>query len=138
MKLTVDVLTPQTEIYKGEADEVVVSTVNGEIGILPGHVSLLTQILPGELQIKNSGKTHLIAVLGGYVQVSKNQIIILGDYAVRAEDIEVAKVEQAKQKAEKAMSEKLSLEDQATLRGELVKSILQLKVARKHRTGRPQ
>ena len=138
MKLTVDVLTPETEIYKGEADEVVVSTVNGEIGILPGHISLLTQILPGELKIKNGNKTQLVAVLGGYVQVNKNQVNILGDYAVRAEDIEVAKAEQAKAKAEKAMNEKVSQEDMATLRGELVKSILQLKVARKHRTGRPQ
>jgi len=138
MKLTVHVLTPQSEVYKGEADEIVVSTVNGEIGILPGHVSLLTQILPGELRIKNGGKTHLIAVLGGYVEVNKDQINILGDYAVRAEDIEIAKAEQAKARAEKAMQEKISQEDIATLRGELVKSILELKVARKHRTGRPQ
>lgn len=138
MKLTVDVLTPESEIYKGEADEVIVSTVNGEIGILPGHVSLLTQILPGELRIKNGNKTLLVAVLGGYVQVANNQVDVIGDYAVRAEDIEVAKVEQAKAKAEKAMTEKISQEDMATLRGELVKSILQLKVARKHRANRPQ
>lgn len=138
MKLTVDVLTPQSEIYKGEADEVQISTVNGEIGILPGHVTLMTQIIPGELRIKNNGRTQLIAVLGGYVEIEKNHVSILGDYAVRAEDIEIAKVEQAKEKAEKAMSEKISQEDMATLRGELVKSILQLKVARKHRTGRPQ
>lgn len=138
MKLTVDILTPQNEIYKGEADEVQVSTVNGEIGILPGHVSLMARIIPGELKIKNNGKTQLIAILGGYVEIEKNHVNILGDYAVRAEDIEVAKAEQAKDKAEKAMNEKISQEDLATLRGELVKSILQLKVARKHRTGHPQ
>ena len=129
MKLTVNVLTPQSKIYEGEADEVIVNTVNGEIGILPGHVSLLTQILPSELRVKNGGKTSAIAILGGYVEVNKNQVNILGDYAVRAEDIEVAKAEQAKQKAEKAMQEKISQEDLATLRGELVKSILELKVA---------
>lgn len=138
MKLTVDVLTPQSEIYKGEADEIQVSTVNGEIGILPGHVSLMSQIIPGELKIKNNGKTHLIAVLGGFVEIEKNHVNILGDYAVRAEDIELAKVEQAKDKAEKAMSEKISQEDMANLRGELVKSILQIKVARKHRNTRIQ
>ena len=72
------------------------------------------------------------------MEVNNNQVNVLGDYAVRAEDIEVAKAEQAKAKAEKLMSEKVSLEDLATLRGELVKSILQLKVARRHRSGRPQ
>lgn len=138
MKLTVDVLTPQNEIYKGEADEIQISTINGEIGILPGHVGLMAQIIPGELKIKNNGKTQLIAVLGGYVEIENNHVNVLGDYAVRAEDIEIAKVEQAKDKAEKAMSEKISQEDMATLRGELVKSILQLKIAKKHRTGRPQ
>lgn len=136
MKLTVDILTPQSKIYEGEADEVIVSTVNGQIGILPNHVPLLTQILPGELRVKNGNKTQLIAILGGYVEVNKNHVNVLGDYAVRAEDIELAKAEQAKTKAEKAMQEKVSQEDLATLRGELVKSILELKVARRHR--RPQ
>ena len=50
MKLTVDILTPQSKVYQGEADEIVAPTITGEIGILPGHVSLLTQILPGELK----------------------------------------------------------------------------------------
>lgn len=138
MKLIVDILTPQSKVFSGEADEVIVTTVNGEIGILPGHVSLLTQILPGELRVKSGGKTNFFAILGGYLEVNNNQVNVLGDYAVRAEDIEVAKAEQAKAKAEKLMSEKVSQEDLATLRGELVKSILQLKVARRHRPGRPQ
>ena len=136
MKLTLSILTPQAQIYSGEADEVVVPTVNGEIGILPNHVSLLTQILPGELRVKTGGKTNFFAIMGGYVEVNNNQVNVLGDYAVRAEDIELAKAEQAKTKAEKAMQEKVSQEDLATLRGELVKSILELKVARRHR--RPQ
>ncbi len=138
MKLTLSILTPQSKVYSGEADEVIVPTVNGEIGILPNHVSLLTQILPGELRVKSGGKTNSFAILGGYLEVNNNQVNVLGDYAVRAEDIEVAKAEQAKAKAEKLMSEKVSQEDLATLRGELVKSILQLKVAHRHRPGRPQ
>jgi F-type H+-transporting ATPase subunit epsilon len=107
-KLNVDVITPQAKIHQGEADEVYVNTVNGEIGILPGHISLLTQIQPGELRVKNNGKTQLIAILGGYVEVANNQVNVLGDYAVRAEDIEVAKAEQAKARAERSMSEKIS------------------------------
>lgn len=135
MKLTVDILTPQAQIFSGEADEVLVPTVKGELGILPNHVSLLTQLLPGELQVKNGTKIQSIAIMGGYMEVNANKVNILGDYAVRAEDIEIAKVEQAKSKAEKMKSEKLSQEEMAQLETELRRQILQLKVAerRKHR-----
>lgn len=135
-KLNVDVITPQAKIHEGEADEVSVNTVNGEIGILPGHVAILTQIQPGELRIKNGTKTQSIAIFGGYVEVTNNQVNILGNYAVRAEDIELAKVEQAKDRAEKAMKEKVSMEDLANIQGELAKNLLQIKVARRHRSTR--
>lgn len=133
MKLTVDILTPKSEIYSGEADEVVVPTVKGQLGILPGHVSLLTQILPGELQVKTGSKTESIAIMGGYMEVNQNKVNILGDYAVRAEDIEVAKVEQAKAKAEKMKAEKLSVEELAEIETELRRHVLELKVAERRR-----
>ncbi len=133
MKLTITILTPQSQIYSGEADEIIVPTVTGEIGILPNHVPLLTQILPGELRIKTGEKTQYFAIMGGYLEVANNQVNVLGDYAVRAEDIEVAKAEQAKTRAEKAKNEKVSLEDFATIESELRKSLLELKVARRRR-----
>ena len=133
MKLILSILTPQAQVYAGEADEVVVPTVNGEIGILPNHVSLLTQILPGELRVKSGGKTNFFAIMGGYLEVNNNQVNVLGDYAVRAEDIEVAKAEQAKAKAEKLKSEKVSLQDMATIEADLRRSLLELKVANRRR-----
>ncbi len=137
MKLTVEVLTPQAKIFSGEADEVIVPTVTGEIGVLPNHVSLLTQILPGELQIKTGSKTEFIAIMGGYLEVANNQVNVLGDYAFRAEDIEIAKAEQAKERAQKLKEEKVSQEDLAIINADLRRSLLELKVAhRRHR--RPQ
>lgn len=136
MKLSINVLTPQAQVFSGEADEVLVPSVNGELGILPNHVSLLTQIMPGEIQIKTGSKTQSIAIMGGYIEVNNNIINILGDYAIRAEDIEVAKVEQAKQKAEKLKIEKISQEDLATIEADLRRSILELKVARRNRSSR--
>lgn len=133
MKLTLDVLTPQKKVYSGECDEVIVPTVNGEIGILPNHVALLTKILPGELQVRNGSKTDSIAIMGGYVEVANNHINVLGDYAVRAEDIEVAKAEQAKAKAEKMKAEKVSKEDFATIEADLRRSLLELKVAERRK-----
>jgi F-type H+-transporting ATPase subunit epsilon len=134
MKLTVDILTPQSQVFSGEADEILVPTVNGELGILPNHVSILTQILPGELLVKNGGKTQSIAIMGGYLEVNANKVNVLGDFAIRAEDIESAKVEQAKAKAEKMKSEKLSQEEILQLETEIRRSILELKVANKRRS----
>ncbi|MBI2621719.1 MAG: ATP synthase F1 subunit epsilon [Candidatus Levybacteria bacterium] len=133
MKLALTILTPQAQIYSGEADEIIVPTITGEIGILPNHVSLLTQILPGELRVKNAGKTSSFAIMGGYLEVANNQVNVLGDYAIRAEDIEVAKAQQAKERAEKAKQEKASLEDLATIEAELRKSLLELKVAHRRK-----
>ena len=136
MKLTVDILTPESQVFSGEADEILVPSVNGQIGILPGHISLLTQILPGEIEIKTKGKTQYIAIMGGYLEVNKNHVNILGDYAVRAEDIEIAKAEQAKTKAEKLKKEKVSEQDMAEIEANLRKSLLELKVAKRKRSPR--
>ena len=138
MKLSLSILTPDKEILKEEVDELVVPTVTGELGILPNHASLLTQILPGELRVINAGKTHSFAITGGYLEVNNNQVNILGDYAIRSEEIEVAKAEEAKKKAENRMKEKVSEEDFAIIEADLRRSLLELKVARKHRTNRPQ
>lgn len=136
MKLVVEIITPQNEVFKGEADEVIVPTITGELGILPNHASLLTQILPGELIVKTGEKSHSFAIMGGYLEVANNQVNVLGDYAVRAESIEIAKAQAAKEKAEKLMKEKTSREDFATIEAGLRRSLLELKVGRKHRPGR--
>lgn len=136
MKLVVEIITPQSEVFKGEADEVVVPTVTGELGILPNHASLLTQILPGELVVKTGGKSQSFAIMGGYLEVNNNQVNVLGDYAVRAESIEIAKAQAAKEKAEKLMKEKTSQQDFATIEADLRRSLLELKVAQRRR--RPQ
>lgn len=138
MKLSLHILTPESEVLKEEVDEITVPTITGEIGILPNHVALLTQVMPGELRIKNNGKTSLFAIMGGYLEVINNQVNILGDYAIRAEDIEIAKAEEAKKRAESRMKEKVSEEDFAEIQGELRRAILQLKVAHKHRNNRLQ
>lgn len=133
MKLALTILTPESQVYSGEADELIIPTASGEITVLPNHVSLLTQILPGEMRVKSGGKTSSFAIMGGYLEVNNNQVNVLGDYAVRAEDIEIAKAEQAKAKAERAKSEKVSQEDMAIIEADLRRSLLELKVAHRHR-----
>lgn len=133
MKLSLQILTPDREVLNEEADEVLVPTVNGELGILPNHASLLTQIQPGELTVINGGKKSTYAITGGYLQVDRNKVNILGDYAIRSEEIEVAKAEEAKKKAEQMMKEKSSDQNFAEIEADLRRSLLELKVAQRRK-----
>ncbi len=138
MKLSLHILTPDKEVLKEEVDEVLVPTVTGELGILPEHESLLTQIQPGELTIITDGKRRSYAITGGYLEVNNNQVNILGDYAIRSDEIEVSKAEDAKKRAEARMKENVSEEEFAEIEAQLRRSLLELKVAHKNRRTRPQ
>ncbi|RJQ38915.1 ATP synthase F1 subunit epsilon [Candidatus Microgenomates bacterium] len=133
MSLNLEIIMPSKVVFKDEVDEIIVPTVNGEITILPNHVGLLTQITEGEITTKKSGKEHFLAITGGYLEVNKNKVTILADYAIRSEDIEIAKVQEAQKRAQHLMQEKVSEKDFAEIQSELRKSILQLKVANKRK-----
>lgn len=134
MKLHLEVITPTKIVLSEEVDEITINTANGEIAILPNHIPLLSKLVPGEMKIKNNGKTHYFAVMGGFLEVSKNNISILSDYAVRASDIEVAKAKEAKERAEKIMKDKESNKNFLVAEADLRKALLELKVATKRKT----
>lgn len=134
MTLHIEVITPEKVVYEGEIDEVVVPTTTGQIGILPNHASLLSRVASGELIIKQHGREHLLAVHGGFLEVGENKVTILADYAVRSEDIETAKVLEAKKRAEKLMQEKSNDRDFAQAESELRRALLELKVAERRKS----
>ncbi len=133
MNLLLEIITPEKVVYKDEVQEVVVPTVNGEIAILPNHVNLLTQVNPGELIIKKGTSQQYLAITGGFLEVQGNKISILAEYAVKAQDIEVARAMEAKKRAEKIMSEKSTDNELRIAQAEMIKAILELKVATKHK-----
>lgn len=133
MNLILEIITPEKSVFKEEVDEVIVPTSEGEIAILPNHVNLLTTIAPGAIIAKKGSDSHPIAITGGFVEVNNNKVSILADYAIRAQDIEIARAEEAKKRAEKVMQEKTSEKDFKIAQGELLKSLLELKIASKHR-----
>lgn len=131
-----EIITPQKIVFQEEVDEITAPTATGEITILPIHVGLLTKIVPGELTIKKGAHTRFFAVTGGFLEVEKDKITILADYAVRSEEIEVAKAIEAQKRAEHLMKEakeKASEKDFALAEGELRRAILELKVAHRRR-----
>lgn len=133
MNLLLEIITPEKIVFKDEIDEVIAPTVNGEIAILPNHVGLITQVIPGELIIKKNNKDQSLAITEGFLEVTNNHISILANYAINAENINVAKAEEAKRRAEHLMQEKTTDRDFRILDAELRKAILELKIAYKQR-----
>jgi F-type H+-transporting ATPase subunit epsilon len=133
MKLALEIITPTKVVLSEEVDEVTIPTVDGEISILPNHVNLLTKIAVGEMIIHKGNKTDLFAITGGFLEILNNHVNVLADYAIHADDIEVAKVQEARERAQKAMKEKISEEDFRVANAELAKALLQIKVAHKRK-----
>ena len=131
-----EIITPERIIYKGEIDEIVVNTADGEIAVLPHHVNLFTKVMPGEVTLKVGGKEQYLAITGGFLEVSKNKATILADYAVHAEEIDVEKALEAQKRAEELLKKKkegLTELDFASAQGELRRAILELHVASRRR-----
>lgn len=138
MTLHLEIITPERIVYQDEASEVIVPTISGQIAILPNHVPLLTKIAPGELIIKKADKELFLAVDGGFLELSNNRISILADYAIRSEEIEIQKAQEAQKRAQKRMEEKGTDEEFAEAQALFRRTILELKVAgRRHRSLRP-
>lgn len=133
MNLHLEVITPEKVIYKDEINELTVPTTNGEITILPNHINLLTEINPGEMIVKKGTTHQSLAVTGGFLEVNDNKISIITEYAIKAQDIEVARAMEAKKRAEKVMSEKTTDNELRIAQAEMIKAILELKVATKHK-----
>jgi len=129
MNLHLEIITPEKVVYKDDVDKIIVETENGQIAILSGHVNLLTKVIPGEMIIKKGNQEHFLAITGGFLEISNNSVSLLADYAIRAEDIEVAKIQEAQNRAERMIKEKVTEKEFRIAEAELQKALLQLHVA---------
>lgn len=105
MALTLEIVTPEARVYSDTIDTVVIPTVDGEIGILPGHIPLLTQVEHGELRVTKGTSVLFLAVGGGFAQISGDKISVLAEHAISEEKIDEKAAELAMQRAELAMKE---------------------------------
>lgn len=135
MPLTLEIVTPEARVYSDTIDTVVIPTLAGEIGILPGHIPLLTQVGYGELRVTKGSATELLVVGGGFAQVMADKISILAESAIHEEKIDEAAVEKAMQRAEEALKGKDSLDPAEVERLESVvrSSVAQLGLKRRRR-----
>lgn len=126
------IVTPEKLIFEGEVDQVNISTMDGELGILPHHTNLMARLKPGELVIKKSGKVDSMAIGDGFLQVSDNILTVMTDLAQEPSQIDEKAVEEARKRAQAALEQTLSDEEYAETLANLEKSLAQLKVKRRH------
>lgn len=131
--LRLEIVTPEAKTYSDDVDSVVIPGAEGELGILPQHVGLMTQILPGELRITKGGEETRLAVGEGFAEVTGDKVSVLTDMAVRESDIDENSAEEAMRRAEEAMKnqDKMSDEEHAAVKAALQKSLAQLRVKRR-------
>jgi F-type H+-transporting ATPase subunit epsilon len=126
--MQIAVVTGEREIYRGEAEEVVVTGVEGEMGILPHHAALLTALKPGELRIKLGGAEDDLFISGGFMEVYNNTVTVLADAAEHAEDIDVSRAEQARRRAQERLAEVKDERERAAISGELERAVVRLRI----------
>jgi F-type H+-transporting ATPase subunit epsilon len=128
MSIHVDVVSAEESIFSGLAEFVVLPGEVGELGILPGHMPLMTRIKAGAVRLKVPGQTQeeLIFVAGGILEVQPGLVTVLADTAIRGKDLDEAKALDAKKKAEEALVTRESELDYARAQAELVEAVAQL------------
>src|SRR5690349_24659871 len=131
--LKLQIVTPEATVYSEDVDMVTLPGVTGQIGILPHHVRLMTQMVPGEMTVRKDGHADFLAVGEGLVVVTSDRVSILTDMAIAIENIDEAKAEEARERAAARLRERLSAEEVASVNASLARSLAQLHVKRRRR-----
>lgn len=135
MALTLEIVTPESRVFSDTVDTVVIPTVEGEIGVLPGHIPLVTKVNDGELRVTKGNTTQLLAVSGGFAQVSGDKVSVLAEHACSEDTIDEKAVEEAMNRAEQQLHDAKDLDPHQfeRLQGLVRFSGVQLAVKRRHR-----
>ena len=129
--LKLEIVTPEAKIYSEDVEMVTLPAVEGEMGIYPMHVPLMTQIVSGELVARKDGRDHYLAIGDGFVEITGERVAVMTDMAIKADDIDEAKAEEARKRAEARLAEKIDDEESAMVSAALAHSLAQLKVKRR-------
>jgi F-type H+-transporting ATPase subunit epsilon len=136
MTIRVDIVTAERLVFSEDADIVMVPGVEGDLGILPQHEPIMTMIKPGEILVRKGTNEYSLAISGGFLEVKPDHITILADAAERADEIDIARAEAAKKRAEEKLGNRTAETDSANAEASLRRAIARLKVAEKGRSRR--
>ena len=129
--LKLEIVTPEGVTYSEDVEMVTLPGSEGEMGVYPNHVPLMTQVTAGEVAARRNGRDEFLAVGEGFVEITGERVAILTDMALKAENIDEAKAEEARRRAEARLAEKLDDEEAALVSAALAHSLAQLKVKRR-------
>ena len=132
--LKLEIITPQATVFSEDVHMVTLPAVDGQMGVYPHHLRLITQLVPGEVIVTKDGQERYLAVGEGLVEVADDHVAIVTDMAIPADRIDEAKVEEARARAAARLSEKISDEEVASVNASLARSLAQLQVKRRRRT----
>jgi F-type H+-transporting ATPase subunit epsilon len=130
--LRLEIATPEAMAYSEDVEMVTLPGVEGQMGVLPQHVRLITQLVPGELIVRKGGHDDFMAVGEGLVEVTNDRVSIVTNMAVAFDKIDEAAAEEARQRAAARLREKISSEEVASVNASLARSLAQLHVKRRH------
>jgi F-type H+-transporting ATPase subunit epsilon len=131
--LKLEIVTPSAKAFADDVEMVTLTGIDGEMGIYPEHMPVMTQLVAGEICARKNGENIYLAVGDGFVQITGTRVAVLTDMAIKADDIDEAAAEAAQQKAEARLAQKLSDEETATVQAALVHASTQIKVKRLHK-----
>jgi F-type H+-transporting ATPase subunit epsilon len=129
--LKLEIVTPEGVTFSEDVEMVTLPGSEGEMGIYPNHVPLMTQVAAGEVTARRNGRDEFLAVGEGFVEITGERVAILTDMAIKAENIDEAKAEEARRRAEARLAEKLDDTETALVSAALAHSLAQLKVKRR-------
>jgi F-type H+-transporting ATPase subunit epsilon len=129
--LKLQIITPETTAYSEDVEMVTLPGADGEFGVYPNHVPLLTTLNPGELRVLKGGRETFLAIGEGFVEITGNSVSVLTDMAIEAAVIDEHAAEAAVSRAQAAMKEDLGSEEIATIQSSLQKALTQLHVKRR-------
>ena len=133
-KLSVDVITAERVVYSdSDIDVVVAPGTAGELGILPSHAPFITSLAPGELRLRKGNEETSMVITGGFLEVRDDKVVILAEAAERAEEIDLARAEEARRRAEQRLTSREATVDLARVEADLRRSLVRLKVAERRR-----
>ena len=132
--LRLEIVTPEAIVFSEDVEMVTLPAIEGQMGVYPHHVRLITQIEPGEIIVNKDGQDRFLAVGEGLVEVTGSSVAIVTDMAIPAESIDEARAEEARARAAARLREKISDEEVATVNASLARSLAQLQVRKRRRT----
>jgi F-type H+-transporting ATPase subunit epsilon len=133
MPLRLEILTPEKAVFDDEVDMVIAPGSEGYLGILPHHAPLFTTLGPGELRVKRGGVEETLAVFGGFMDVRGDRVTVLTDAAEPADEIDEARVQAARDAAQRQLAEATSPAEEARARASLERSLVRLRVTQRRR-----